>query len=96
MKGLLKFVEIILMIVMVVWEAAEFLIVPAIFVIIGILNDFGYMYYIITIGGYLLLFLLFELICYFIFKAFDKKYTPVIERKLEKLFDKFAKTKENE
>ena len=84
MKPFLKFLGIICTIVMVVWDVAEFLAVPAFAVVIGILNSFPWQYYAVAIGGYLAVFVAIELIAHFVFKALDKKYTPIIVRKREK------------
>ena len=86
MNRLLHYMGIIGLIIMTICDIAEFLAVPALLVIIGILNAFTWKYYVIAIGGYLVLFALIEVILYFIFKVLDKKYTPIIERKLEKFF----------
>lgn len=74
---------------MAIWDILEFLSIPALCVIIGVLNSYPWQYYVITIGGYVLLFIFAEIIAHFISKAIDKKYTPIIARKLEKYFNKF-------
>ncbi len=91
MKRFLHSLGIIGTIVMIICETVEFLAVPALFVIIGLLNSFPWQYYAITIGGYIVLFIVFEIIAHFVFKALDKKYTPIIERKLEKYINWFSK-----
>ena len=91
MNRLLHFIGVIGTIIMVIWDIVEFLAIPALFVIIGLLNSFSWQYYAITIGGYVVLLLLAELVAHFVFKALDKKYTPLIERKLEKYFSKLKK-----
>ena len=91
MNRLLHFIGVIGTIIMVIWDIVEFLAVPALFVIIGLLNSFSWQYYAITIGGYVVLLLLAKLVAHFVFKALDKKYTPLIERKLEKYFSKLKK-----
>ena len=88
MKKLLNFVGNILYVCMIIWDIIEFLALPAIFLVIGLLNSFPWQYYVISIGGYFALFIILEIILHFIFKALDKKYTPLIERKLEKYFNK--------
>ena len=88
MKKLLGFIANILYVGMVIWEIIEFLAIPALFLVIGLLNSFPWQYYAISIGGYFALFIILEIILHFVFKAFDKKYTPLIERKLEKYFNK--------
>ena len=91
MKKLLIFIVNILYVGMVIWDIIEFLAIPALFLVIGLLNSFPWQYYAISIGGYFALFIILEIILHFVFKALDKKYTPLIERKLEKHFDKFSK-----
>ena len=88
MKKLLGFIVNILYVGMILWDIIEFLALPALFVIIGLLNSFPWQYYAISIGGYFALFIILEITLHFIFKALDKKYTPLIERKLEKYFNK--------
>ena len=91
MKKHLGFIANILYVGMVIWDIIEFLAIPALFLVIGLLNSFPWQYYVISIGGYFALFIILEIILHFVFKALDKKYTPLIERKLEKYFDKFSK-----
>ena len=91
MNKLLNFIGNILYIGMIIWDAIGFLALPALFLIIGLMNSFPWQYYATTIGGYFALFIVLEIILHFIFKALDKKYTPLIERKLEKYFNKFSK-----
>ena len=91
MKKFLGFIGNLLYVGMVIWDIIEFLAVPALFVIIGLLNSFPWQYYAITIGGYFALFVILEIILHFIFRALDKKYTPLLERKLEKYFNKISR-----
>ena len=91
MKKLLIFILNILYVGMVIWDIIGFLALPAVFLVIGLLNSFPWQYYAISIGGYFALFIILEIILHFVFKALDKKYTPLIKRKLEKYFDKFSK-----
>ena len=90
MKRFIHFIGIIGTITMVICDIAEFLAIPALFIVIGLLNSYSWLYYAITIGGYIVLFIVAEIISHFVFKALDKKYTPLIERKLEKYFNKFS------
>lgn len=91
MKKLLGFIANILYVGMVIWDIIEFLSLPLLFVIIGLLNSYPWQYYTITICGYFALFIIAEIAAHLIFKALDKKYTPLIARKLEKHFDNFSK-----
>ena len=90
MKKLLNFIGNILYIGMIMWDIIEFLAFPALFVTIGLLNSFPWQYYTITIGGYIALFIIAEIVAHFVFKALNKKYTPFIARKFEKYLDKFS------
>lgn len=89
MKKLLHFFEIVLAIISVIGDIVEITAIPALFVIIGLLNSYPFAYYAITVGGYIILFTAVELILHFVCKALDKKYTPLIERKLKKIFKNF-------
>ena len=91
MKKILGFIANILYVGMVIWDIIEILAIPALFLVIGLLNSFSWHYYAIAIGGYFALFIILEIILHFVFKALNKKYTPLIERKLEKHFNKFSK-----
>ena len=90
MNRFLHFVGIIATIVMIIWDIVEFLAVPVLFIIIGVLNSFPWQYYAITIGGYVALFIIAEIIAHFVFRALDKKYTPFLERTLKKIFNRFS------
>ena len=90
MNRFLYFIGIIGTMIMMICDIAEFLAIPALFIVIGLLNSYSWLYYAITIGGYIVLFIVAEIIAHFVFKALDKKYTPLIERKLEKYFNKFS------
>ena len=91
MKGLLNFIGAGLTVFMVIWDILEILAIPILFTIIGILNSFPKEYYLISIGGYFALFIVAEIAARLIFKALDKRYTPILERKLRKYFDKSSK-----
>ena len=91
MKKILGFIANILYVGMVIWDIIEFLALPILFLILGLINSFPWQYYALAIGGYFALFIILEIILHFIFRALDKKYTPLIERKLEKYFNKFSK-----
>ena len=88
MKGFLKFLGIIGSIIMVIWTLVEFLALPALFTVIGLLYKFPWQYYAVTIGGYFILFAIVEIIAHLIFKAIDKKFTPFLERKFNQIFNK--------
>ena len=75
---------------MAIWDIIQFLALPILFLVFGLINSFPWQYYAITIGGYFALFIVLEIILHFIFKALDKKYTPLVERKLGKYLNKFS------
>lgn len=91
MKKLLGIIANILYIGTVIWDIIEFLAIPVLFLVIGLIYSFSWQYYAITIGGYFALFVILEIVLRLIFKALDKKYTPLLERRLEKYFNKFSK-----
>ena len=85
MKNPLTVLGVILTIFTVIWDIIEFCAFPALCVVIGLLNAYPWQYYAFTIGGYIVLFIIAETVAYFIFKLLDKKYVPLIIRKIEKL-----------
>ena len=90
MNRFLHFIGIIGTMIMIICDIAEFLAVPALFIVVGLLNSYSWLYYAITIGGYIVLCIVAEIIAHFVFKALDKKYSPLIVRKLEKYLNKFS------
>jgi len=91
LKGFLNFLDVICNIILVLWQAVEVLTIPALFVIIGICNDFSWQYYVISIGGYFLLLALLDTIFHFVFKALEKKYTPIFERIINNFAERIFK-----
>ena len=91
MKKLFDLLLNILYIGTVIWDIIGFLALPALFLVIGLMNSFPWQYYALTIGGYFALSIILEIILHFVSKALDKKYTPFIERKLAKYFDRSSK-----
>lgn len=90
MKKLLNVIGVILTVVIIIWDTVEFLALPALFVIIGLLNAFPWQYYAITVGGYFAIFAIAEIILHFVFKSMEKKYISFFERKLKKIIDRFS------
>lgn len=90
-KKLLNSVGTILNIGLIIWDVTEFLAFPILFVIIGLVNKYSWEYYAISICGYFALFIILEIVLRLVFKALDKKYTPIMKRKLEKIFDRFSR-----
>ena len=91
MRRSFRVLGIILTVLMVIYDIAELMAVPVLLVVIGLLNSFSWKYYVISIGLYFLLLLVGELIAHLIFKAIDKKYTPILKRKLEKYFSRYSR-----
>jgi predicted membrane protein len=77
------------MIGMVLYEIAQFLAIPALLVVIGLLNSYSWQYYVISISAYIAFWLLGDLIAYLVAKALSKRYTPIFKRKLEKIINLF-------
>lgn len=91
MKKLLGFIANILYIGMVLWDMIEFLALPVLFLIVGLVDSLPWQYYAVAIGRYFALFLVLEIVLHLVFKALDKKYTPFLARKLEKYSHKLSK-----
>lgn len=88
MKRLLKFLDIVFTIVYVIGNLVEILAAPALFLIVGLLNDFPWQYYAATIGGYFIIVIVIQTICHFIFKHFEKRYESALVKLFKKIFDK--------
>ena len=86
MKGFLKFLDVIFTIVYVIWNLVEILAIPALFLIVGLLNDFPWQYYAATIGGYFIIAIVIQTICHFIFKRFEKRYESTLVNLFKKIF----------
>lgn len=96
MKALYKLVIGILSAIAVIWTATEYLTIPAILIVIGLLCEYGWEFYVISLGSYVFLVLIIHLIGFFADKVFEKTAEPVIEKKLDKLFDSITQDKEKE
>ena len=68
-------------------ELLEHLAIPAVFVLLGIVNDLPWQYYLITVGGYCILLFGTMGILHLIFRSLGKRYTP----HLVKTFGKITK-----
>ncbi|MBQ9747192.1 MAG: hypothetical protein IJV98_00270 [Clostridia bacterium] len=90
MTKLLDVIGKILYVGTIIGDVIGFLALPALFLVIGLLNSYPWQYYAITIGGYFALFMAVHIILHFVFKALDKKYSPRIIKKLEKIFSHFS------
>ncbi len=90
MKGFLKFLIVCASIFYIICDVLGFLFIPAIMTLAGILNSYPPQYYVITLGAYLGLILVIEVVLHFVFKAFDKKFTPFAQRTVQKILDLFS------
>ena len=92
MKKLLAFMGNILYIGTIICDVIEILVVPVLFSVIGILNQYPWQYYAVSIGGFFAIAIIIQSACHLILKRFEKKY----ESTLVKLFRKTqAQNKEN-
>lgn len=98
MKILKKIAGAVMMLILVIWELAEFLAIPAILAVIGVVNGFGWQYYAIAMGVYLALYALAEGLGWLLARAMEKwlgkkleRHGPRIVRKLEDIADRFEK-----
>lgn len=80
---------------MILWELVELLALPVLFVVIGIVNDLSWKFYVITIGGYFLLIILIQIICHFVFKALEKEYESFFDRLFTNISKAFSRNNEN-
>ena len=87
MNGFWKLANVICAIIYIIEALVEMLAIPAIFLIIGLLNQFPLPYYVVTIGGYLIFGIVIQIICHFVFKYFEKQHRSKLMRQLDKLFN---------
>ena len=72
-------------------ELLEFLLLPAVFLFLGLWQQLPWQYYAITIGGYFGLFILLEGILHCVFRMVEKKYSSRFVKKSKKLLSVFSK-----
>lgn len=84
----MKFLEKILGGLLILWDIGEFLLIPAIFVALGIYCELPAAYYWITIGGYLAVFALLQLLMWILEKTLGKHFEALLTNKLAKYFGK--------
>lgn len=94
MKGFLKVLDVIFTIVYVIWNLVEILAIPALFVVIGVLNSFSWHYYAVVLGGFFAFAIAVQIICHFVFKRFEKKYETALGRLFERIFKKKSDDRE--
>ena len=92
---LLKVLAVFAAIIMVIGEIAEFLFIPALCVLAGVLNGYPWQFYVILIGAYFVFLGLGELIISLICRAIDRKYTPFFKKQMEGIIN-FVFKKKNE
>lgn len=83
-----KFLETLLGVLLILWEIGEFLAIPAIFVVIGIFCEMPAAYYWITIGGYLAMFAVLQLLMWILEKTLGKRFEALLTNKLAKYFNR--------
>lgn len=86
---ILKFLGNCLGVLLILWDIGEFLIIPALFVVLGIFCELPAAYYWITIGGYLALFALFQLLLWWLEKKLGKHFDALLTHKAEKISHRF-------
>lgn len=84
----MKFLKNLLAAALILWDIGEFLIVPAIFVALGIFCELPAAYYWITIGGYLAVFAVIQLLMWILEKTLGKHFEALLSNKLAKYFGK--------
>lgn len=84
MKRFLKFLSGLFAVAIFIIELAEILGLPIAFLLIGIFCDMPWQFYLISIGGYFVLLVIAEIVVRLIFKS----TSPILKRKLERLFDR--------
>lgn len=87
--GILKFLgkcaEAIALVILIVSELLEFLALPAFFVVIGILCQLPVSYYYITIGGYLVILALIQLLLWWLEKKLQRHFDALLTNKLQRI-----------
>lgn len=78
MSSFLKALGAVFTFIMIIVELCEILALPALFVIIGLLNAFPWQYYAVTVGGYFFVGAIIQLICHFLFKKLERKYESTL------------------
>lgn len=87
MKALKIILYIILVPIYIIYTLAEILIVPAIFTLLGVLNSFGWKYYVITIGSYLTFAIILQIILHFVNKHAERRFTARLKKRFPNIFD---------
>ena len=87
MKSIIKLIGTVCGILIFLWELAEILAIPALLVLIGLLNSFSWQYYAIAIAAYVLIAVIIQVICHLISKRVEKKFESALQRLFHKLFD---------
>lgn len=85
---ILKFLEKCLGVLLILWDIGEFLIIPAIFVVLGIFCELPAGYYWITIGGYFAVFAILQVLMWILEKTLGKRFEALLSNKLAKHFGK--------
>ena len=93
--GILKFfgkcIAFVCAIIMILWDILEFITLPAILVVIGIICEMPPAFYRIVIVGYLAIFALFQLLLWLLEKKFGKHFDSLLSNKIGKIARRFEK-----
>ena len=90
MKALKIILYIILVPIYIFETLTEILAIPALFTVIGVLNSFGWKYYVITIGGYLIVAVIIQIVFHFVFKRSEERFFERLKRRFPNIFDDHA------
>lgn len=87
MKKKLDFTEKLRYIGTIIWSVAEFPVIPALLVVIGLRNSFSWRYYVVAAGGYSALLIIAGLVANFISEISNRK-SKSMRKKSDNFFDK--------
>ena len=90
MKTILKALVVVLGIFGAIMDLLDLLVLPASFVLIGILSHLPLAYYLITVGGYFVFLLIIEVLSRMIFKKLEKKYSSRWGKKIDRIISRFS------
>lgn len=82
---LFKFLDGIAAIILFFEALAQIFLIPAIFLVLGLVNSAPWQYYAITIGGYFCIAIVLQIILHFVFKKIEKRAESAFSRFIEKM-----------
>ena len=80
-----KFVTFLLAYLAIMWNLIELLLAPLIFATVGAIYHVTWHYYLLTIGGYAAVMVIWELVARYLCKDTEQKYHCPFVRKLKKI-----------